>query len=470
MDFKEIFDKTDTSIKNDFLLKILEKSSELREEFINKIDSIPVSNEKYIEDYNEFKNEIKSLYDEYKSMMESVDLENPNWEDYTPRHSGYIKDWEAEQHMAEDEADELFGFFNENITSLLLQHRIEDLFMELISFFYAAKDAEIDDPYYNLGDPPNEYFLDKLEGYLDYSIKKANITKIANERILNTIKLFFKYFENVKQNNLDDIKLFENLLVLLVNKIDSKKYISPLNKLTSIDTEHFPLLAINIEEKLGNDEAWINQAYQNLFSNTKIGEKLLHYYSHKDIKEYYVVATKLFNNDKTYWAKFLHDKIDRKIDKALYTNIFYQLIIDDRKIDHYNKIKGFLTTEDYGKLIETLNYDKSFLVEIYESDKKYEEIKQIVEQNSDSWDYEKLISPILNEYPLFCFENIQEKVTKSRETERGRDAYSRIASLLNLAKKITEYQSQTQELIMKLYNDKPNLPALKAEFSNAGLL
>jgi hypothetical protein len=183
-----------------------------------------------------------------------------------------------------------------------------------------------------------------------------------------------------------------------------------------------------------------------------------------------VVATKLFDNNKRFWAKYLHDKIDYRLDKTLYTNIFYQLVIDENKIEYYNKVKTFLTTEDYNKLIEEKKHNKTFLVAIFEADNKYSEIKNIVEQNLDFWDYEKLISPILNVYPLFCFEGIKEKATKIIERERGREAYIRIASLLKLAKKITGYESQVQNLVEQLYNNKPNLPALKSEFKIAGLM
>jgi hypothetical protein len=434
------------------------------------MDTILVSDENYIMDIKEFNDEISSLYNEYKSLMESLELEDSDWEDYSPRHSGYIPEWEATQHMAEDEADELFSFFNETITSLLLQDRIEDVLIELISFFYATQDADIDDPYNNLGDSANDYFLEKLNGYFDYCIKKINITKIADERILNSINFFFKYFETEQQECYKDIKIFENLLVLLIEKIDGTENLLPLNKITSINIKYCPVLAITIEDKLGNNDAWIEQAHLNLFGDTKIGEKLLNYYSDKDIQEYYVVATKLFDNNKRFWAKYLHDKIDYRLDKTLYTNIFYQLVIDENKIEYYNKVKTFLTTEDYNKLIEEKKHNKTFLVAIFEADNKYSEIKNIVEQNLDFWDYEKLISPILNVYPLFCFEGIKEKATKIIERERGREAYIRIASLLKLAKKITGYESQVQNLVEQLYNNKPNLPALKSEFKIAGLM
>ena len=50
------------------------------------------------------------------------------------------------------------------------------------------------------------------------------------------------------------------------------------------------------------------------------------------------------------------------------------------------------------------------------------------------------------------------------EKQRGRDAYSTIASWLTQAKKIVKFESQTRDLIKNLYNHKPNLPALKDEF------
>ena len=54
--------------------------------------------------------------------------------------------------------------------------------------------------------------------------------------------------------------------------------------------------------------------------------------------------------------------------------------------------------------------------------------------------------------------------------ERGRSVYREIATWLKQARKIADFQIQIRKLITDLYNNKPNLPALKDEFRQTSLV
>jgi len=163
--------------------------------------------------------------------------------------------------------------------------------------------------------------------------------------------------------------------------------------------------------------------------------------------------------------------MDITLDKELYFNVFYQLTADEHKIDYYRKIKSLLSSEGLEELIKEVKYNEVFIVEIYEEEKDFEKIKTLVQQNPESWDFERLISPILSIYPGFCFKLIEDKATHALQSgERGRRLYQRIASWLSLAKQIPAQETATQALCIKLYNHKPNLPALRDEFRKAGLV
>jgi hypothetical protein len=103
-------------------------------------------------------------------------------------------------------------------------------------------------------------------------------------------------------------------------------------------------------------------------------------------------------------------------------------------------------------------------------EKRYESIRKIVEKNSEDWHYIELISPILEIYPEFCFQNIKNKTTITIKNQRGRDVYERVSSWLKLMQKIPGFAIEKRELILQLYNHKPNLPALKDEMRKAGLV
>lgn len=465
MNFKEIFNKTGNKDKNKFLFDLLSNNASLRKEFL---DNVKITETKLdLTDYSGFNENIVSNYEEYKDMMESLELEETDWEDYTPRHSGYIEDWEAAQHMAEDEADEMFSFFEENIVSLLLGNKFEEVLEELVSFYFAAKDAEINDPYENLG---YDYFIDKHKGFMQYTIDKISQGNINDEKIINAISLFFKYFEMQNIERHKDIKNFEQLLVLLIGKIENNELLSPIEKLTTVNSKYCPLLAVSIEEKLGNIAAWLQKANKTLFDDTEIGKKLLGYYLEEDFAGYLNVAKKLFNHDKDFWAEIISKNIKITNDKDFYKDIHIQLCISTSKIINYLNIKTILTEDEKLNLHENLGYKIVFRVKIYETEKQFDKIKQLTEENADAWEFNEIIEPILNKYPEFCFKLIKDKAEKKIEKERGRGVYSTIASWLLQAKKIKKFESQTQDLINSLYNHKPNLPALKDEFRKSGVV
>ncbi len=251
MNFKEIYDKASNEYKSEFLYPLLSNNPTLKKQFLEKVEVIdnPI---KKVMDFSEFNDKITSSYEEYKEMMESLELEEHDWEDYTPRHSGYISEWEAIQHMAEDEADELFSFFEEDLITLLLQNNLEELLGELISFYFAAVNAEINDPNDNLGD---DYFKYEHKKFVKNIIEKISHSNISDEKINNAISLFFKYFESQNEEEHKGIKAFEQLLILLVDKINDKQILLPIEKLTSINIEYYPLLAIKIDKKSGNKKA-----------------------------------------------------------------------------------------------------------------------------------------------------------------------------------------------------------------------
>ena len=157
-------------------------------------------------------------------------------------------------------------------------------------------------------------------------------------------------------------------------------------------------------------------------------------------------------------------------DNLFYKQVVLQLCIKNNKIKDYIKIKNYLSVKEKEYLLKNINYRNVYKVEIYNEEKEYDKIKEIVLKNISLWSFEDLMKPILNIYPEFCFKIIKNKATKIISEERGRSAYIQIVSLLLIAKQILDFKLETQNLIMKFYSNKPNLPALKDEFIKAKLV
>ena len=186
MDFTEIFNKVSEKEKTDYLFQLLNRDDKLRKDFIDSISIGPGTNSVETVNDDEFAGLVEDSYDEFLSDMESLDLEETDWESYSPPHSGYIAEWEATQYMAEQEADELFEHLKEHFISLLFTNELENLLADLLAFYFASIEAEINDPYDNLGDSANGYFIDMHKGFIDYIIEKISISSIKG---YNTDKL-----------------------------------------------------------------------------------------------------------------------------------------------------------------------------------------------------------------------------------------------------------------------------------------
>ena len=93
-----------------------------------------------------FKENIDNSIKDFRDELEILDLE-PDWENYISRHSGYIEEWEAYQHYAEDQITNVFDSYEKNILNLIISEDIETAIASLIALQKACEVAEINDEY-----------------------------------------------------------------------------------------------------------------------------------------------------------------------------------------------------------------------------------------------------------------------------------------------------------------------------------
>jgi hypothetical protein len=231
-----------------------------------------------------------------------------------------------------------------------------------------------------------------------------------------------------------------------------------------------PELVLLLNKKSGNTEAWLQSAEQFYRNNATVAKQLLEYYFEADKDLFIKTARELFHYDNYLWAGFLQQYVSPQLDENLFVCVFRQLTIHKSEIEYYNKIRDYLSEAGLTDLLNELKYNKAFIVKILEVEERYEEIKTLVEQNPDDWQYADIIVPILTIYPDFCFRHIINRVEGTLENNRGRSVYERIVSWLLLTQRIPGFDIEKRELINKIYNHKPNLPALKDEMRKAGLV
>jgi hypothetical protein len=468
MNFNSTYKNTDDKDKLLFLNAIIKNNEQLQSEFVNYI--IQNKNDtKEISSKKDFFIKIEKTETQYVNQLESVDLENPDWDNYNPEYSGYIKEWEQYQQASEQEFNKYFNIFKSESLDKLLEQNITDFTAMILGLYEACLNVDITDEYESF-DGVNDHLIMEHGEVMRELIGKIKLSAISANQVENAIELFFEYCTSEYPGNLSFPKYFEPLIVSLADFSNNPEKIMSTMKNLDIAPTAMPQLVLLLNKNSGNSADWLKNAELLYKNDTRVAEQLVGYYFTNDKSKFVVIANELFKKIPNTWSKYLKDFISEEIDKDLYFRIFHYLTINQFEIEYYNKVRNYYNADTFQKLIESLSHQKTFVVNILNIEKKYEEIKTIVTDNIADWDFNKLITPILNIYPEFCFNTISSKLHSKLKSERGRSAYSAIAETLLLTKQIKGFEQKTNALIQQLYNNKPNLPALKDEFRSAGLM
>ena len=221
MDFKNSYESATDKMKLDFLDGIINKNPKLQEEFLHFVSSIQ---QPIVNSYESFSKTVDQILDIYKNRFEDVDLENPDWENYKPPHSGYIEEWEAYQAAGEQEFDVIFDEFKSRALDTIIQQKPDELTAALVGLYEATQDAGVPDEYESFHDV-NEHLLSEHKRIMNEIIEKLMLSAISSSSILNATELFFRYCDKEYPGNEHFPGYFENFLMTLSDKYDAPEKI-----------------------------------------------------------------------------------------------------------------------------------------------------------------------------------------------------------------------------------------------------
>jgi|GEM_PF-923024 len=467
MNFEEIYPKTPDNLKLKFLNAIVIQNDRLQKEFMAFVQA--ENNIMPGLSYDNFLELIHSIQIDYQECFERVDLENPDWENYHPPHSGYIEEWEAYQSASEQEFETILDRLRSDATDRIIRQKTDELMAMLIGLYEATQDAEVADEVGSFEDV-NEYLLSEHTNTMNALIEKLRISAVSENVILTAFEMFFSYCDSEYPGNPYFANHFERLLTTLAEKSDYAARLLSIIDQSAVERQALPELVLLLNKKTGNNTEWLQSARQFYRHNTEVAKQLLEYYVETNKDAFLETARELFPTDKYLWAEYLQQYVSPQLDKNLFVCVFRQLTVQQKEIIYYNKIREYLSDADLIDLLNELKWNKVFVVKILEVEERYEDIKTLVEQNPNDWGYAEMIAPILTIYPEFCFKHIKSKTENTLQNNRGRHVYERIALWLRLAENIPGFENEKRKLIDQLYNHKPNLPALKDEMRKAGLV
>ncbi len=460
MKWKDLSDIITTDEKLLFLEELLEKNESVRAQFLARFkreskDDPSLTKESLLHFFEEGKSGILQ-------ELEALDLVDIDWEYYVPRHSGYIPDYEAQTHMAEDMVMEVLSNPGEEIISCIRQGNVAEGAMLFVAVYQACTEACYEENY--AFDDTEAEFLDLFQPVYENMLLEIKSVITNHDQIL----LFFDALFTQYSGFGEDLKYFEPLLKTLIQDEKLAGEVKELMIQYQIEEEFLPQLVLMIHGLMGNRENWLDHAKTYYRKDKELAEKLMAYYLEQDRDLFLGIAEEVFITYKYTFDRFILENLDVKVDREFYKTVLSRITASNEDIKDYTILKELLTPEEKEVFFAGI-WNKVFLMKIFEVEKSYERILQMVHSDPDSWDFNEIIRPILGIYPKECLEVLQHKIHQSLEKERGRSSYQRIVSWIVLHQKIPGASEKTSEIIRMAYHYKPNLPALKDEMRRAGL-
>lgn len=468
MNFEESFAKTTDEIKIAFLKELLDHNHGLQKQFL---DYISVPDEADAEEEIPPREHIMEFASDFREELEALDFEDTDWENYTPRHAGYIPEYEAIEHMAEDLVDEEFEMVKSGILGSLEEGQIDIALYQYAGAYIACITATIDDPYEALPDH-TAYFLHSLkeiEKYMLIELKKAVVSKGI---VIAFTKALFQEYVLGSEEEEKLLKFFEPVLMTLCSGKDIAISIENLLSQYIIPGSELPQLMMKIHALKGDTHAWLEEGESLLLEDKTVAEDLLQHYLNTSTRDFLRTAKNIFYNSsfRDDFLEFFYTNVDKNQAPGFYKENLKVLVDKTRKAEYYKELREMMTPEEKETFIS--QYEKmcpDFYTQILAIENRHGEILKLLKQDNILRDFISIIQRILHVYPDESFNMLKAKCLKTIKNERGRHAYQRIIEYLKLTASIAEKQNEVTKLVDDLYNWTPRLPALRDELKKAGL-
>ncbi|MDQ3536570.1 MAG: hypothetical protein M3421_13195, partial [Bacteroidota bacterium] len=208
MYWKNLFEIIPTDEKLLFLEELLGKNEAICSQFIARFKRESTG------DSSITKEGLIRLYEEEKAeileKLEALDFVNFDWEDYIPRHGGYIPDYEASTHLAEDMVQDVLRCPVEEIMSYIRNGQVAEGSMLFAATYQACTEAYYEENY--AFDDTEEAFLELLQPAYNDLLKETKSVITNPHQVLQLFHALFSQYSGFNQ----DLKYFEPLLQVLI--------------------------------------------------------------------------------------------------------------------------------------------------------------------------------------------------------------------------------------------------------------
>lgn len=454
--------------KIDFLERILHNSKELQAQFIHYFTNDQQDNVWMPIDFNIMViEEARS----YQAILEALDLEEPDYDRWHNRSDRYYEDWELAQEAVEEEVNELFDTFKDELLKQISQGDIAGMMAKLTGLLIACYEADVDDPCDNLGDPQG-YFVTCL-----WSIAKAlepeiNKTILNNTSTANTIKEVLRCFANGEANKFFPEIHDAIMVVLLKNNPESCLPVYDEFCTLAVCKQLFPNSYIETT-RMAKPDKWIAEAEKFCMVNVGVAKDLLEYLSKNDKVGFHRNARIVFPLFQRELVELIANEMDDQFDPDLAKKVLLYKINSSHQIADYKRLVVLFSANEKQEYIESLRgiFSHEFYIQVLEEEEMYDQILEFA-RTIDSWlpKYPDIMRSIINRFPTTCLQIVKPRLQNLLEINLGRHYYEYAAQTLSFLASAEENRTMVRDLVLELCVLYPRRSALKEELKKAGLM
>jgi hypothetical protein len=423
--------------------------------------------------------DIDCLIKEIKTEMESFDLENyERFYDRASERHGYREEWEILSDGVEAEFTEIFDKHKNRVLELLKIGNIIGSFKCLLAVYEAVQTADFE----LIKDPACVYEEGGLYDLADLHLQQLLRTFISGfstlafeERVYRKlIDIFFKRFAVGKKTNLYQIGDFTEILIWCIQTKNIAVYLANhLRNDTDLPEADYCEILLAVHEKSDAKDSWLGIAENYYKVNRKAAESLLQHFA-ADKKKLMQFARDIafdFNNE---FIPFFYENLNKNDDPPHYKSIFHEHARKTQSVELYHAYKkeyGSAAAQEFIAGLESDWSAEKFYILLLKEEKAYEQLLSLAKKKSAIQPAMAYLRPVVHVFPADVFKIISAHAGRLLEENSGRNYYRQAAEWLKLLKEISSEKTKgdAADFIRHLIDRYRNRPALKDEFSKAGL-
>lgn len=467
---EEILQILSSDEKDAFLLNALNTIPQLRTQFEQQFGGkAPKSDLQST--FEQFCSAVEEQKKYWINIFESLDLENPDWDNWHPPHNGYIPDYEAIEMIAQEEVDRIFDQWKDKQIKNLLAQQINHFFSSVLGLYKACYLAEIHDDNYALSDDPIDYLLGSFTEAVQVVAAKAAVCHfnplVLGEAVGHTLHYVAK--EGISSGVL--IKQLDELFRQIGNDQKTLPHFSRALLQLPDAGALFPRLSVSIARHTDPD-SWPDHAEKLFPYDDQVAMDLMRFYrEHDRYADFHRVAVICFKKDPYAFGDFLAENMDDAYDPQFTKSVLLSRSTYFGDTSFYRRARRWMTHDEKLDFRNKYKHDHLFYGLLLAEEKEYPLLLEMIqkEQNISFHDYGTLLDIIVEQMPERGFDLVRSKVSKLLSNQRGRDLYEHIVKWL-ITIRTPENQKELSGFITTLYHHKPSLSALRDELRKAGLV